>query len=74
MRGTRLLLAFAASAGLAMPEAAAQAPQRGFAQVNPGEDVRSATPREPTVRFIPLEVSINGARAGSWVLMERAGA
>jgi outer membrane usher protein len=73
MRRARLLLAFAASAGLAMPEAAAQAPQRSFAQVNPGEDVRSATPREPAVRFIPLEVSINGARAGSWVLMERAG-
>jgi outer membrane usher protein len=73
MRGTRLLLAFAASAGLAMPEAAAQAPQRSYAQVKPGEDVRSANPREPTPRFIPLEVSINGARAGSWVLMERAG-
>ena len=74
MRGTRLLLAFAASASLAMPEAAAQAPQGSVPQVSPTEDLRSAKPAaEPAPRFIPLEVSINGARAGNWVLMERAG-
>src|SRR4029450_8230100 len=78
MRGTRLLLALAASASLAMPEAAAQAPQGSapgsVPQVSPTEDLRSAKPgAEPAARFIPLEVSINGARAGNWVLMERAG-
>jgi outer membrane usher protein len=74
MRGTRLLLALAASASLAMPEAAAQAPQGSVPQVSPTEDLRGAKPgTEPAPRFIPLEVSINGARAGNWVLMERAG-
>ena len=56
-----------------MPEAAAQAPQ-GSPQVSPREDLRSAKPgTEPPPRFIPLEVSINDARAGTWVLLERAG-
>ena len=74
MRGTRLLLALAASASLAMPEAAAQAPQGSVPQVSPTEDLRSAKPgAQPAVRFVPLEISINGARAGNWVLMERDG-
>jgi outer membrane usher protein len=33
----------------------------------------AAAEAEPETRIIPLEVSINGARAGSWVLMERGG-
>ena len=73
MRGTLSLLALAASAGLAMPDASAQPIREGF-QVMPAEAERAAAPdAEPATRIIPLEVSINGARAGSWVLMERAG-
>jgi outer membrane usher protein len=73
MRGTLPLLAIAASAGLAMPDALAQTYREG-AQVTPTEAERAAAPdAEPATRIIPLEVSINGARAGSWVLMERAG-
>jgi outer membrane usher protein len=34
---------------------------------------RAERDSRPALRFIPLEVSINGARAGSWVLMEREG-
>ena len=73
MRGTLPLLALAASAGLAMPDASAQAIREGV-QVMPVEAERAAAPdAEPATRIIPLEISINGARAGSWVLMERAG-
>ena len=44
-------------------------------QVTPAGELRDAAPEaEPATRIIPLEVSINGARAGSWVLMERGGA
>ena len=75
MRGTLLQLAVAASAGLAMAQAAAQAPRTAEPQVTPAGELRDAAPEaEPATRIIPLEVSINGARAGSWVLMERGGA
>jgi len=74
MRGTLLQLAVAAGAGLAMAQAAAQAPRTAEPQVTPAGELRDAAPEaEPATRIIPLEVSINGARAGSWVLMERAG-
>src|SRR5689334_3406100 len=73
MRGTLSLLALAASAGLAMPDASAQAYREGT-QVMPTEaESATALDAEPATRIIPLEISINGARAGSWVLMERAG-
>ncbi|HJY77542.1 MAG TPA: fimbria/pilus outer membrane usher protein [Burkholderiales bacterium] len=73
MRGTLSLLALAASAGLAMPDATAQTSREGV-QVMPAEAESAAAPdAEPATRIIPLEVSVNGARAGSWVLMERAG-
>ncbi|HEY7237717.1 MAG TPA: fimbria/pilus outer membrane usher protein [Burkholderiales bacterium] len=75
MRGTFALLALVASAGLAMPEASAQAPRNAEAQVMPPEESsEAAAEAEPATRIIPLEVSLNGARAGSWVLMERGGA
>src|SRR5262252_2888068 len=56
--GLRLLLAFATAAGLAMADAAAQAPTPQLA---------------PAPKVIPLEVSINGARAGNWALLENDG-
>ena len=57
-----------------MPEAAAQAPDSGNLQLKLSYDLRSAPAQSgPQSRFIPLEVSINGARAGNWVLMERDG-
>src|SRR5262245_19695612 len=75
MRGTLVLLALAASAGLAMPEASAQTQGNAGAQVRSADDPGGAAAEaEPATRIIPLEVSINGARAGSWVLMERGGA
>ncbi|HEY7237708.1 MAG TPA: fimbria/pilus outer membrane usher protein [Burkholderiales bacterium] len=58
-----------------MPEASAQAPGNAEAQVRAADEPGSAAAEaEPATRVIPLEVSINGARAGSWVLMERGGA
>jgi hypothetical protein len=58
-----------------MAQAAAQAPRTAEPQVTPAGELRDAAPEaEPATRIIPLEVSINGARAGSWVLMERGGA
>ena len=53
----------------------AQAPRNAGSQVMPPEETsEAAAEAEPATRIIPLEVSVNGARAGSWVLMERGGA
>ena len=57
-----------------MPGASAQAPSLAEPQVRLADEPGSAAAEaEPETRIIPLEVSINGARAGSWVLMERGG-
>ena len=57
-----------------MHGASAQAPSLAEPQVRLADEPGSAAAEaEPETRIIPLEVSINGARAGSWVLMERGG-
>ncbi len=48
------------------------------AEPEPPVPVPAATPvpiesQPPTVRMMPLEVKVNGAEAGSWVLLERGG-
>ena len=75
MHRTSLLLALAASASLAVP-AAAQGPEGESLQLRPSTELRG-TPMAPErgrgPRLVPLEVSINGARAGNWLLLERDG-
>jgi len=75
MHGTsRLLLALATSAGLAAADAAAQAPagDNGL-QLKPARELASGTMRPAAPRLLPLEIAINGARAGNWALLESEG-
>jgi len=73
MHGTRLLLALATSAGLAIPQASAQAPAGEGLRLRPALDLQSAAPSAPAPKIIPLEITINGARAGNWALLENEG-
>jgi outer membrane usher protein len=74
MHAMRLLVGLAAGISAAMGGAPLYAADNEGLQLRPADELRSIErEREPAARFIPLEVSINGARAGNWVLMERDG-
>jgi outer membrane usher protein len=75
VHATRLLVALGAAAGLAAPAALPRAAGDPPLKLKLAEELRSVERESaPGARFIPLDVSINGANAGSWVLMERGGA
>ena len=88
MRRTFFLVALAAVAGLAGHRAWAQVtpsqtPSAAPAQPGPGQPAAATgqsvpvplpVPPSGPVRLVPLEITINGARAGSWVLLELGGA
>jgi len=71
MHGTRLLVVLALGAGLTMSGALAQAPEGAGLQLRVAPELAAVTPPAPKV--IPLEVTINGARAGNWALLENEG-
>ena len=74
MHGTRLLLALATSAGLEIPDAAAQVPEGESLQLRMAAELAMGSPQAaPAPKVIPLEVTINGARAGNWALLENEG-
>jgi outer membrane usher protein len=73
MHGLRLLLALATSAGLSMPAARAQAPAGEALELKPAHELAMGTPQPAAPKLIPLEVTINGARAGNWALLENEG-
>ncbi len=73
MRGSRLLLALATSAGFAMSETAeAQAPEGEGLRLKMTYELADGAP-QPAPKVIPLEISINGVRAGNWALLENEG-
>jgi outer membrane usher protein len=72
MHGTRLLVVFALSAGFAMPDALAQAPEGESLQLRVTPELARGE-AQPAPKVIPLEVTVNGARAGNWALLENEG-
>ena len=69
MHGTRLLLALATSTGLSTPALAQPAEGEGLT-LRQSVELGAVAPQP---RLMPLEVSINGARAGNWALLEHEG-
>ena len=71
----RLLVAFGAAAGLAALAGPLFAAQPESLSLKLEEELRSTQDDSAALiqQFIPLEISVNGARAGNWVLMERSG-
>src|SRR5262249_37021089 len=71
---TTLRLAFAAGTALAMFGTPGEAAETEALELKLSYELQSVEADPGALaRFVPLEVSINGAGAGNWVLMEREG-
>lgn len=57
-----------------LPPLDAQAPATGAADSSGARAHSSRLGHAPTQRFLPMDVSVNGARSGNWVLLEANGA